>query len=244
MKQRIDDEFWLLKKPIAHRGLHGDGVPENSVVAFKKALERGYPIETDVQLTSDGVAVIFHDDSTSRMTGVDADIRDISYAEVKRLKLADTQEGIMTFDELLAFVDGRVPLVIEYKTQKGSDKKKEVVDKTLAALDAYRGEFVVQSFDPFIVGDFAKRRPDFIRGQLICKDKHENLSRLADKILAHGLLNFISKPDFINMNVKYLPISRFLAKNRKVLCWTIDDEKSRIKADEYADNYIFEKIRP
>ncbi|MDY2714885.1 MAG: glycerophosphodiester phosphodiesterase family protein [Candidatus Borkfalkiaceae bacterium] len=241
MKSRINEDFWLMKTPVAHRGLHEDGKPENSLPAFENAIKNGYPIEMDIQLTSDHIPVVFHDDYMERMTGEKKYIRDVSLEDVKKMRLGGTDEGIMTFEEFLNFVDGRVPLVIEYKTQRD---KGIIADKTLPLLDKYKGEFVVQSFDPTIVRELRLKRPGWIRGQLICKDRHKNVKWLTDRLLAHGLLNFLSKPDFINMNVKYLPLPRAMKKNRKVISWTIRTEEEKQKAEKYADNYIFEHIRP
>ena len=240
-KNRIPENSWLLTKPVAHRGLHGDGIPENSFAAFDNAIKNGYPIEMDIQLTKDRVPVVFHDATVKRVTGVDKNIHDMTFAEVEELKLGGTDERIPTFEEFLKFVDGRVPLVIEYKTQTD---KGIIVDETLPFLDEYKGEFVVQSFDPTIMAEFVKKRPDFIRGQLICQDRHKDMKFITDRLLAHGMLNFMSKPDFINMNVKYLPLSRAMKKNRRVICWTIRNDEDRKTAEKYADNYIFEHIRP
>lgn len=241
MKTRITDDFWLMKSPVAHRGLHDETIPENSRAAFENAVKHGYPIETDIQLTKDGVPVIFHDANMKRMTGEDVAVSSVTLEEVRRMRLAGTDEGIMTAEEFFRFVDGRVPLVIEYKTQPD---KETIVDKTLPYLDAYNGEFVVQSFDPLIVRTLRLRRPQFIRGQLICKDRHKDQKFLIDRALAHGFFNFLSKPDFINMNVNYLPVSRAMRRGKKLVCWTIRTEEERRKAEKYADNYIFENIRP
>lgn len=241
MKTRITDDFWMMKSPVAHRGLHDETIPENSRAAFENAVKHGYPIETDIQLTKDGVPVIFHDANMKRMTGEDVAVSSVTLEEVRRMRLAGTNEGIMTAEEFLRFVDGRVPLVIEYKTQPD---KETIVDKTLPYLDAYKGEFVVQSFDPLIVRTLRLRRPQFIRGQLICKDRHKDQKFLIDRALAHGFFNFLSKPDFINMNVNYLPVSRAMRRGKKLVCWTIRTEEERRKAEKYADNYIFENIRP
>ena len=138
-------------------------------------------------------------------------------------------------------MDGRVPRVIEYKTQPD---KEIIVDKTLPYLDKYKGEFVVQSFDPLIVKTLRKRRPGFIRGQLICQDRHKEQKWIIDRMLAHGLFNCFSKPDFINMNLKWLPVSKAMKRGKRLLCWTVRDDEDRIKAEKYADNYIFEYIRP
>ena len=201
----------------------------------------GYPIETDVQLTKDNALLCFHDDSLKRMTGVDSLIWDKTFEEARALKLAETEEVIPTFDELLSFVDGRVPLVIEYKTQPD---KEIIVDKTLPYLDKYKGEFVVQSFDPLIVKTLRKRRPEFIRGQLICQDRHKEQKWIIDRMLAHGLFNCFSKPDFINMNLKWLPVSKAMKRGKRLICWTVRSDEDRQKAEKYADNYIFEYIRP
>ena len=105
-KCRIEKDHWLLKTPVAHRGLHSpeSGVPENSMKAYAAAIENGYPIEMDIQLTKDNVLVCFHDDTLSRMTGVDAFVRDKTFEEVRAMRLAGTDEIIPTFDEFLAFV--------------------------------------------------------------------------------------------------------------------------------------------
>ena len=97
MKGRIEEGHFLVARPIAHRGLHGNGVPENSAAAYIKAIEAGYPIEMDVQLTKDLQVVCFHDDDLKRMTGVDSLIYDKTYAELKELRLAGTDERIMLF---------------------------------------------------------------------------------------------------------------------------------------------------
>ena len=238
---RIKEGHWLLEKPVAHRGLHTKTEPENGMKAFSAAIENGYPIETDVQLTSDNALVCFHDDNLLRMTGVDSLVWDKTYAEVKELTLGGTDEKIPSFDEFLSFVDGRVPLVIELKSQR---TKGVIVDEVIKRLDNYKGEFVVQSFDPFIMREFRLKRPDYIRGQLIDKGRHKQLSFIADKLLGMAFFNFTVKPDFMNMNVKYLPISKRMAKNRKVICWTVRTEEEKANAIAYADNYIFENIRP
>jgi len=241
MKSRIKDGHWLITRPVAHRGLHGDGIPENSRAAYVSAIENGYPIEMDVQLTADCEVVCFHDDNLKRMTGEDSLIWDKTYAEIKELRLGGTDEKIMLFSEFLDLVGGRVPVVLEYKQQR---IKKTIVDKTLPLLDAYKGEFVVQSFDPTIVLELKKKRPEWIRGQLISRTRHKNLSAFVDKLLSKGFFNFMTKPDFINMEVDFLPVEKRLIKNRRLISWTIRNETDKTRAIEFADNYIFENIRP
>ena len=242
-KCRIEEGHWLLNTPVAHRGLHSpdDGIPENSMMAYAAAIEKGYPIEMDIQLTKDNALVCFHDDNLKRMTGVDSLVWDKTLEEVESLSLAGTDEKIPLFDDFLKFVNGRTPVVIELKSQR---TKGVIVDEAIKRLDNYKGDFVVQSFDPFIMREFRKKRPQFIRGQLVDKSRHKNLPWIADKLLGMAFFNFTVKPDFMNMNVKYLPVNGRMIKNRRLICWTIRSEEDRIKAEKYADNYIFEVIRP
>ena len=242
MKNRIPNGHWLITRASAHRGFHGNGIPENSKPAFLKAIELGYPIETDVQLTSDLVPVCFHDDTLNRMTGKDARIWDVSFEDVRKLKLADSDEQIMTFEEFLNLVDGRVPLLIEIKSQPPHNE--DVAKKVIDLLKNYKGEYVIQSFDPRVMRVIRKIAPTVIRGQLIEPEKNEKLNPLTHFILSKGLMNFMSKPDFINYNAKYLPLSRRLKKGKRVLCWTIQNEVEEEKALPFVEGYVFENIVP
>ena len=242
MKNRIKDGHWLITRASAHRGFHGNGIPENSKGAFEKAIELGYPIETDVQLTSDLVPVCFHDDTLNRMTGKDGRIWDISYEEVKKLTLADSNEQIMTFEEFLTLVDGRVPLLVEIKSQPPHNE--DVARKVVDLLKGYKGEYVIQSFDPRIMKIIRKLDPTIIRGQLIDGERNESLKPLTNFILSHGLLNFMSKPDFINYNFVSLPLSRRLKRGKRVLCWTIRNEEDEKKSLPFVEGYVFENIVP
>ena len=241
MKNRIPDGHWLITRACAHRGLHGGEVPENSLIAFIKAIENGYPIETDVQLTSDLVPVCFHDDDLTRMTGDSRRIWDTPFAEVQNLRLASSDERVPTFEEFLKLVDGKVPLLIEIKTQPHN---KEVCQKVVELLDGYKGEFAIQSFDPRVMGEIKKLRPQILRGQLMDKDRHRGLSWITDKLLSSGFLNFISKPDFINMHQKYVPVSKCLARGKRVLCWTVRSEEEESKILGKVDGFVFENIVP
>lgn len=237
MKSRITPTSWIINTPIAHRGLHGHGVPENSFPAFSRAIEKGYPIETDVQMTSDGKLYCFHDDSLKRMTGLDSDIRKTSSSTVDLLRLKSSDEKIPTFEDFLAFVDGRVPLLIEVKKQK----EKGIEEKIADALREYDGEYAIQSFDPFVLEKFSKLMPEVLRGQLsdyLCKEKNP-LVRLVVKRM---LFNFLSKPDFCNVNLKAAEDSITLAKGLPTIVWTVRDENDLCIADAYGVNFVFENI--
>ena len=230
----------MLNIPIAHSGLHGDGVPENSALAYKIAIVRGIPIEMDVQMTADKELVCFHDDNMARMTGEDCLVWDKTLEEIKAMTLGGTAERILTFAEFLELVRGAVPVMIELKTQKDY---KTLVAKVIEQLKVYDGEYAVQSFDPRMVGEVAKLAPDVLRGQLVCKKRHEHVNFFVDKALGNGLLNFISKPDFININAEFLPVKKSWRKKYRIICWTIRTEEEKETASKYADNYIFERLR-
>ena len=242
MKNRIQDGHWLIKRACAHRGFHGNGIPENSKASFLKAIELGYPIETDVQLTLDLVPVCFHDDTLNRMTGKDARIWDVTFEDLRKLRLADTDEQIMTFEEFLALVDGKVPLLIEIKSQPPHNE--DVAKKVVDLLKGYKGEYVIQSFDPRVMKIIKKIAPSIIRGQLIDADKNDKVKPFTLFLLSHGLLNFMSKPDFINYNFKYLPLSKRMTRGKRVLCWTIRSEEEEQKSLPYVEGYVFENITP
>lgn len=242
MKSRIQNGHWLISRACAHRGFHGNGIPENSKPAFLKAIELGYPIETDVQLTQDLVPVCFHDDTLNRMTGKDARIWDVKFDELSKLRLADSSEGIMTFEEFLSLVDGKVPLLIEIKSQPHNDV---VCQRVVELLKDYKGQFVIQSFDPRVMSLIRKANPSIIRGQLLEKGvRHENLKPLTDKLLSNGLLNFLSKPDFINTNWQALPLPKRMTRGKRVLCWTVRSEEEEQKSLPFVEGYVFENINP
>ena len=129
---RIPKNYWLLNRPVAHRGLWGGEIIENSLTAYRNAVEKGYPIEIDLYVTKDGKLVSFHDSTLKRMTGADGYIYEKTLAELKQLQLLGTDERIPTFDEVLEIAENKVPLLIEIKDQPD----KTVVEKTVERLTA------------------------------------------------------------------------------------------------------------
>ena len=147
----------------AHRGLHGGGVPENSLTAFRLAVETGYGIELDVHSAKDGVAVVFHDGTLNRMVGKDAALSEFTAEELSKMNLSETDEKIPTFKEVLELVGGKVPLLVELK----QDAKEVGVAKAAAeALRQYTGDFIVESFNPFTLAEFGREMPEVRRGIL------------------------------------------------------------------------------
>ena len=140
---------WVTTKLIAHRGFHDNNsnAPENSLAAFKLAIENGYAMEMDVQMSSDGVLVVFHDDTLTRVCGVEGKIAQTPIEELKKLHLYNSNEQIPTMEEFLNLVDGREPILIEVKDHANIG---ELEQKLTDMLHNYKGEFIIESFNPFI----------------------------------------------------------------------------------------------
>ena len=150
----------------AHRGLYDNhhGIPENSLAAFRAAAEKGYGVELDVQLSSDGQVVVFHDDTLDRVCGVHGNVADFPLADLQRMKLLDTDEAMPLFTDVLAVLrQGAGPLIVELKT---GPRNTELCEKTRELLRSYPGVFCIESFDPRIVLWFRKNAPEIFRGQL------------------------------------------------------------------------------
>ncbi|MBE7076040.1 MAG: hypothetical protein E7375_03125 [Clostridiales bacterium] len=236
---KIPENHWLLTRPIAHRGLWGGEILENSLTAYKNAAEKGYPIEIDLHLSTDGVLYSFHDDNTLRMTGVDKNIHDLSSKEIDELRLLGSDEHIPTFEEVLSIAENKVPLLIEIKNQPN----KQVVDKTVERLKTYKGEFAVQSFNPLYINRVKKLAPEFIRG-ILATEKSSKQKLLNRIVITKMPLNFLIKPDFISFSHTGLPLKKRKVKNIPVITWTITDQESADRIKPYAKNIIFEKFIP
>ena len=234
---------WIVKDYIAHRGLHNAENPENSLGAFQRAIDEGYAIETDVQQISDGTVIVFHDYSLSRMTGRDGYTKNMLKSELKDYKLGNTDFYIPTLEELLSLVDGQVPILIEIKNE---GKVGELEKATYELLKNYKGEFAIQSFNPYSLEWFKKNAPKIWRGQLSSYFKGENLSFFKKFALKHMLLNRkISSPNFISYNAQNLPnlfVKRF--NNIPLLAWVVRSQTDYMKVVKYCDNIIFENFTP
>lgn len=239
---RINEKSFLKTKPIAHRGLWGNGIAENSLAAYENAARNGYPIEIDLYLSTDGTLVSFHDVTLKRMTGAEGFIYEKTAKELKALRLVGTEETIPTFDEVLAIAKGRSPLLIEIKDQPN----KTVVDKTVERLKSYDGEFAIQSFNPLYINRVKKLAPEFIRGILATNNKADlkGSKPLKRFIIKNMALNFLIKPDFISYDSTGFPLKKSKTKNKAVLCWTITSQKEYEKVKPFTDNIIFENFIP
>lgn len=239
-------------KFFAHRGLHDNNTdaPENSMAAFRKAVEAGYGIELDVQLTADNVPVIFHDFTLKRACGAPGFVKDYTFEELMRFRLFGSEERIPALKDFLRMVKGRVPLIVEYKSE---DRDMTVCRKVDPMLREYKGVYCIESFNPLVLYWYRKHRPEVMRGQLsdgfMHDKKYQTLKKLPTVFPLQFLLaNFLSKPDFIAYNCIYegnlsRRICRHLYK-AKSAAWTIKSSAQLEKAAPYFDVFIFDSFLP
>lgn len=182
----------------AHRGLHGDGVPENSLEAFRRAKRAGYGVELDVHLLSDGNLAVIHDYLLERTTGAKGYVEDLTTEQLAEHKLEGTAYCIPTFQQVLDLFDGEVPMIVELKCHK--DNFAQLCEKACQLLDSYNGVYCLESFDPRCIRWLRKNRPELIRGQLTenyFDSKSAKLPWFLKFMLIHQALNFFTLPDFV-----------------------------------------------
>ncbi len=240
----MDTPAWLTDRPVAHRGLHDATRPENSLAAFEAAVDAGIPIELDVHASLDAEAVVFHDEALERMTGIVGDVRAWPGHRLRELPLDGTTERIPSLAEVLAMVDGRVPVVVEIKNEGAIG----VVERSVArVLDHYDGPVAVQSFNPLTVAWFRRERPQVPRG-LLAGDLDDSGFGLAKRVvLRHLLFAPHVRPAYIGYDLRALPepaVSLLRRFGVPVLAWTVRTVEERSRAIQLADNYIFEFVEP
>lgn len=257
MTHRPDREIFT-KVLYAHRGLHDNNsdAPENSMAAFKKAVDGGYGIECDVQLTKDGIPVIFHDFTLKRVARYEKDrgaevkgkVIDYTYDELQELVLLNSGEKIPKFEDFLKMVDGRVPLIIELKIEL---KDLRVCGEVWKFLKDYKGVYCIESFNPLGVMWFKRNHPKIMRGQLsdeFHKDKPEEFKGVLYFVLTGLFFNFLTKPDFIAFNRKYPKSFSMQLCRRLFKCttaaWTVKSQEQLVEAREDFDIYIFDSFIP
>ncbi len=239
------DRELLRNLHIAHRGLHGiiDNTPENSLAAFREAVLLGYAIENDIHLTADGEVVVFHDDTLKRMCGVEGRVEDKTLAELKKLRIAGTQEQIPTLKECLDVVNGRVPLLVEFKSYSLANAKAlcAAADKILSQ---YNGKYFVQSFFPPVLYWYRRHRKEVCRGQLSTAFFGGPIQK---RMLGLLLFNFVSRPDFVSYEHTYSDnISRRIVTllGAFPVGWTFRSQKDIDHHRRDFKTYIFENFIP
>ncbi len=230
----------------AHRGLHDRELPENSLPAFQKAVEGGYGIEFDVQLTKDRVPVVFHDETLARVCGVDGNVRDLTLAELREIPLRGGENRIPTLEEVLALVDGRVPLIIEIKIHEDADTVCAAADRLIRD---YRGVYCVESFHPAAVRWYRKNRQSVLRGQLSSDFSQPGKRESLPQKLVHYLLTNVScRPDFIAYDHKHRRnFSRLVCKavfHPLNVAWVVRSQVELDACKKDYDLFIFEDFLP
>lgn len=227
----------------AHRGLFNNNsdAPENSIPAFKKAIEKGYGIELDVQLTKDNQLVVFHDASLKRMTGIDGKVWDYTLEELKSFTLANSNEHIPTFKEVLDIIDGKVPFILEYKMDKVQTKVCELSNEL---LKNYKGNYCIESFHPLAAIWYKKNRPDIVRGQLASNFWKEGDKRFIVLFPMFLLSNVLARPDFIAYRHCDRNPSVWLVRKMGafMVTWTIQSQEDYEKVKDKYDLFIFDSF--
>jgi len=236
------DAFWLRDRPIAHRGLH-DGnrtAFENSMTAFRRAIEYGFAIECDIHLSADRVPMVFHDARLERLTGDPRALGDVSADELGTLRLGTSGDGVPTFAALLDLVRGRVPIIAELKgTDPATDR--DVVDRLRPLVEPYEGQLALMSFDDWLVRDavatFGSGRPVGLTAEGVSEAELQR----------HSVM-FASGCAFTSYNVHHLPnaFADHVRRDRglPLISWTVRTPDDARRSERYADQMTFEGFMP
>lgn len=234
----------------AHRGLHGNGAPENSLKAFSHAADHGFGSELDVHLSKDGRLVIMHDENLFRTVGVDVNISDMTAKELAQLTLSGSREPIPYLEQVAAIYQrADLPLIIELKPNKN---RRELVRAVLKCLGRYpKLRFCLESFDPLAMFWVRVYAPKIVRGQLssdLFHEPTEGMPRIVGFFLRYLMLNFLSKPDFIAYEYKdrnnlSLRLCHWLYDVQEVN-WTVRNRTQAAKAQREKHIIIFEDFIP
>ena len=235
----------------AHRGYHEKPhIPENSMAAFRRALQNYYGVELDVHLMADGNLAVIHDSSLKRTAGADVEIEDLTLADLANYRLEGTEERIPLLSEVLALFEGKTPLVIELKTARGNHAA--LTAAVCAMLDKYDVSYCIESFDPRCLMWLKNNRPEIVRGQLshaFLKPGEDGGQGLVMRfVLQNLLLNFTTRPDFIayrmaDRGALSVQLCRRIYKVREVN-WTIKTKEEMEEAERLGNLVIFEGFDP
>ena len=214
---------FLKRSLIAHRGVHNSSISENTLPAFVKSVDKNYIIELDIHILNCNTIVVYHDHNLNKLTGVNKVIETLSYAQLSKIKI-NKKYTIPTLEQVMHIVDGRVPILIEVKDMNNNSKFEEELVKI---LDNYKGEFAIQSMNPFVIDWFYKNRKDYVIGLIIFNELNYSIVK-----------KYVKKIDFISVYKKQLPFKI----NKLVLGWTIRSQKEYKKYKNLCDNLICENI--
>lgn len=243
----------FVRLPVAHRGLHNDSRPENSMAAFRAAIAEGYAIECDIQRAMDDTPMVFHDYELARLTDIEnGTVAASTPAQLARLHLLETDETIPTLREMLDEVAGRVPLLIEIKdpTIASGPEVGALPRRVAEALAGYDGPVAVMSFNPHVVAAVHAAAPEIAVGLTTCGYEEGEWQMLDEA--ARTRLAAIA--DFDAVGASFIShdrgdlgnpaVAALRARNVPVLCWTIRSPAEEAEARRVADNITFEHYRP
>ena len=241
---------WLTARPVAHRGLHGGTIIENTASAVRAATDAGYAIEVDLQITADGDAVVHHDDTLGRLTQGTARLDGMTAPELKAIAYRTGSDRILGLGELLDLVAGRVALLLEMKSRFDGDRR--LPARVADILTSYAGPVAAMSFDPAQVGALRTLAPGLPRGivaeRRYVEGEWARLSPVQRRSLAYLLHGYRSQPHFLAYRVGDLPaMAPLLLKHifgMPLLAWTVRNAADERRAKRWADQMIFEGLRP
>ena len=231
-----------------HRGLHSNGIPENSMAAFRGAVDNGYGSELDVHLLADGNLAVIHDSDLRRTTGREGFVEDLTTGDLKNYPLEGTDQTIPTFREVLELFQGKAPLIIELKVH--NNNVAALCDATCRMMEGYDGLWCMESFDPRCLLWLKKHRPEIIRGQLSEDYLHNpkiKQSWILKFLLTHNMGNFLTKPDFIAYRYRdrcCTPSNRLCMKRIAGVSWTLQTPEEYATATGEGWIPIFENFKP
>jgi glycerophosphoryl diester phosphodiesterase len=237
---------WLIDRPIAHRGLHNadDGIVENTSGAFARAMEHGYAIECDLQVSADGEAMVFHDNTLERLTQGKGSVNEMNFHDLQRVPLKRSRDHMHALAQLLAQVNDAVPLVIELKSR--FDDSSILAKRTCEIMSGYHGRFCLMSFDPFMMNTIKRIAPHIPRGLVMDTFKPEDwpslsLSQLEDLRDPRHILDV--DPQFMSSALIMLDsdkVRAFRATGKPVICWTVTSASQAQECYKLCDQITFE----
>ena len=238
---------WLTKQPYAHRGLHdiAAGVVENTPSAFRAAIEAGYGIECDVQISADGEAMVHHDFILGRLTRGNSRLDERTAADLQGIDYFATSDRMPTLGDLCDLVAGRVPLLVELKSRFDGDER--IAARTAAVLAGYAGPVAAMSFDPALIATIRRLAPRLPRGLVAMRRDADAPNRAISRL---GYLQhlFAARPQFLAYRVQDLTTRPPRAARHllrwPLLTWTVRTPEQRNAAIQHADQMIFEGFRP
>jgi len=237
---------WITKYKIAHRGIHDENTPENTIAAFENCIQKNYAIELDLRQIVDDTIIVFHDETLNRLTKLEGYSQKLTKEDLASVQINDTKHTIPTLQDVLETIAGKVPLLLEIKNNFIDGKFEQ---KLLDELNDYKGEFAIQSFNPYSMEYIRTHREQILRGQLATCIERTNKNYSKSEIKNFNKLKMlkISKPNFLCFDAKYLPnkkVNKLRQKGMVVLAYNINSNQQYLDHKDDCDNIIFENFLP